>query len=51
MLAKKICSVEYTLSMKIENGVNPEDYAFIKISDLKEVENLPDDDFMIVRTG
>jgi outer membrane lipoprotein-sorting protein len=38
---------EYASKVKIENGVNPEYYALIKISDLQEAESLPDYYFMI----
>ena len=39
--------LEFASKMKGENGVNPEYYALIKVSDLEEVESLPDDYFMI----
>lgn len=38
---------EYASKIKVENGVNPEYYALIKMSNLKEVKDLPDYYFMV----
>jgi hypothetical protein len=38
---------EYASKVKIENGVNPEYYALMKVTDLQEAESLPDYYFMV----